>query len=271
MLKFPYIFCFFLLSLTTLLDAKIVQTDRIATVSDLIEAEANKGACWILVDLDNTLFEAKQALGHTCWFYDEMNKKIASGNTKEEAVGALYPSWIKLQALTEVQPLEQELVDLLKSLQEKGVVVMGLTHRQTTVVNSTLRQVKSIGFDFTKTAPFGEDIHLSGNCPALYTQGILFVGDYNKKSDILVPLLQMTCLSPMRAVFIDDRPKNVEELDEVLPKKGVEHLGIYYTAIDRSTTYHPDLAAVQQKYLDSILSNEAALLLIQKGIENQSW
>lgn len=47
--------------------AKIIETAHIADAIPYIDEET-----WFLVDLDNTMFESKQALGHANWFYDEI-------------------------------------------------------------------------------------------------------------------------------------------------------------------------------------------------------
>lgn len=109
--------------------------------------------------------------------------------------------------------------------------MMGLTHRQPAISDSTLRQVRSLGFDFTPTSPITQDLKIPARTASQYNQGILFVGDYNKKIDVFETFLSMIGKRPKKVVFIDDKRTNVEEL-EYLSKHGIEYIGIHYRAIE---------------------------------------
>jgi len=256
---------FFILTLLLpiIAEAKIIETAHIADALPYIDEET-----WFLVDLDNTMFEAKQALGHANWFYDEMQQRLQKGMTREEAIRDTYPGWIKTQQACPVKPLEEDFVPSLIALQNRGILVMGLTHRQPSVAQSTIQQVASLGVDFITTAPSKNSFEVPAANPTLYSQGILFVSDYNKKGDVFMPFLSMINKTPKKVVFIDDKRKNVEELEQTLAKYGIEYIGIYYTAIEHTKpVYSRELAEYQYKFLDKIMSNEAASLLMQHGLE----
>lgn len=257
-------FLFILTLLFPLLgEAKIIETAHVADAIQFIDEDT-----WFLVDLDNTMFEAKQALGHANWFYDEMQQRLQNGMSREEAIRDAYPGWIKTQQVCPVKPLEENFVPNLIALQSRGITVMGLTHRQPSVAQATVRQVASLGFDFITTAPSKDSFVVPAASPTLYLQGVLFVSDYNKKGDVFMPFLSMINKSPKKVVFIDDKRKNVEELEQTLSKYGIEYVGIYYTAIEHAKpVYSRDLAEYQYKFLDKIISNEAANLLMQHGLE----
>ena len=68
-------------------------------------------------------------------------------------------------------------------------------------------------------------------------------------------------------VFIDDKRKNVDEL-ELLAEQGIEYVGVHYTAIEKSPpVYSRELANFQYKFLEQIMSNYAALLLMEQGLD----
>lgn len=258
--KFLLILTAFLLPFAS--KAKIIETAHVADALAYIDADT-----WFLVDLDNTMFEGKQALGHADWFYDELQQRIQKGLTREEAFQEFYPEWVKTQQRCPVKTLEDDFVPILCSLQQQGIVVMGLTHRQPPVAPATVRQVTSLGFDFITTAPSKDTFAVPAASPTLYIQGILFVSDYNKKSDVFLPFLSIVKQTPKKVVFIDDKRKNVEELEQALTKLGIEYVGLYYTAIEHSKRiYSRELAEFQYHYLDHIMSNEAATLLMEHGI-----
>jgi hypothetical protein len=125
-----------------------------------------------------------------------------------------------------------------------------------------------LGFDFTKTAPSKDTFTIPASNPTLYLQGILFVGDYNKKGEVFLPFLSIIKQKPKRIVFIDDKRKNVEELEQALLPHDIEYVGIHYTAIEHVTPlYSKEIAAFQYKFLDKIMSNESAKLLMENGLE----
>jgi hypothetical protein len=245
-----------------LVEGKIVETRQIEEILPLIDEDT-----WLLVDLDNCMFEGAQALGHANWFYDELQQRIQAGMSREEGIRDAYHGWVKVQKACRVKPLEANFVPTLVQLQEKDIVIMGLTHRQPCVADSTIKQVGSLGFDFTETSPSKDSFVVPSTTPTLYSQGILFVGDYNKKIDIFEPFLSIINKKPKKIVFIDDKRKNVEEL-ESLTKYGIDYIGVHYTAIEQvKPVYVREIANFQMKFLDHVMSNEAALLLMEKGLE----
>lgn len=245
-------------------ESKIIETIHISDAIELIDKDT-----WFLVDLDNCMFEGKQALGHANEFYDELDQRMKKGMTKEEGIRDFYPQWIRSQKICAVQPLEKDFVPSLLALQNQGIVVMGLTHRQTFVAESTLQQVESLGLSFKKTCPSQDSFIVPAANPTLYIDGVLFVSDYNKKSDVFIPFLSIINQYPKKIVFIDDKRKNLEELEKPLSDLGIEYIGVHYRAIEHvPQVYSRELATFQKKFLDTIMSNEAAQLLIDHGINN---
>jgi len=244
-------------------EAKIVETTQIKDVIPLIDEDT-----WFLVDLDNTLFEGKQALGHTEWFYDKANVKIRNGMTLEEATRECYPEWIEVQKVCAVKPVEEAFIPAIILLQHRGIVVMGLTHRQPSIADSTVRQVKSLGFTFAPSAPVKNVFPVPSDTPTLYSQGILFTGEYNKKGEIFVRFLSLINQKPKKVVFIDDKRKHVEEVERALVQQGIEYIGVHYTAIEHAEkVFFPELAEFQYQYLNTIMSNDAARLLMQHDVK----
>ncbi len=129
-------------------EARILETQHVEEILPLIDEET-----WLLVDLDNCMFQGAQALGHANWFYDELDQRMEKGMSREEAITDAYPDWIKTQKACRVTPLESQFIPSLLVLQNKGIPVMGLTHRQPSIADSTIKQVSSLGFDFLATAP----------------------------------------------------------------------------------------------------------------------
>lgn len=255
---------FFVFFLPIVTEGKIIETHTIEDVIHLIDKDA-----WLIVDLDNTTFEGKQALGHTEWFYDKAYRMMREQDlTLEEATRECYPEWIEIQRVCPVKPVEEAFITALNELQKQGHLVMGLTHRQPSLVDSTLRQLNSIGLNFHESAPSKNIFSVPSSTPTMYRQGVLFTGEYNKKGEIFVRFLSIIDQKPKKVVFIDDKRSHVEDVNQALQKIGVEYLGIHYKAIELADkVYYPELAEFQHKFLNKIMSNDAAMLLMQNGIE----
>jgi uncharacterized protein (DUF952 family)/FMN phosphatase YigB (HAD superfamily) len=244
---------------------EIIESSTIADVLPLIDEDT-----WVLVDLDNTVFQAKQALGHVNWLQTEVQKQIDAGKSREEAFHFLYPLWKKTQIMTEVIPVESDFIEAIKLLQNRNIVVMGLTHRQLFIVPETLRQLDSIGVCFQQTAPSQNTFSVFAKYPALYTHGVLFVDDFNTKGDVFRDFLQYLGQKPKKVVFIDDKKKNVEELAKAALIEEIDYVGVHYTAVEQGPQiYSPELAVIQLRFFNTIMSNEQALQLLSQEHENQ--
>ncbi len=227
---------FLLLALTPfVLNARIIESSSIDEAVTHFMPEA-----WIMVDLDHTLFQAKQSEGHLFWIYNELDKHLEMGMTREEAITAIYPSWIESQKQCPVETLEASFVPHLLALQRKGAIVMGFTQRPPEIAESTAEQVLSLGINFLSTAPSQETFFLPFRHSALYSNGILFASDYNTKGEVLSPFFKRINKIPAKVVMIDDKRKNLEDIEAVLAELKVEYLGIHYTAIQHvKSNYTP--------------------------------
>ncbi|ANH78423.1 DUF2608 domain-containing protein [Candidatus Chlamydia sanziniae] len=246
----------------SIVEAQIIETQYIEDIVPLVDKDT-----WVLVDLDNCMFQGAQALGHANWFYDAIQQKIAKGISKNTAIAEVYPDWIQSQNLCTVQPIEKNFVPILTAFQNQGIVVMGLTHRCSNLEAITIRQVNSLNFNFFKTAPTQTNFNVPTQIPGFYSHGILFVGDFNKKSDVFARFLALINKFPEKIVFIDDRRDNVEDLER-LTNQSIKYTGVHYTAIQyASPIFIREIAELQYKTINHIISNEAALLLLEHGLE----
>lgn len=244
-------------------EAKIIETRYIEEVIPFIDDET-----WFVIDLDNTTYEGKQALGHTEWFYDKAGEKIKNGLTLDEATRECYPEWIEIQKICSVKPVEEAFISCLLNLQNQGRVVMALTHRQPSLAESTIRQIGSLGLSLTSSAPINYTFAVPSETPTLYTQGVLFTGEFNRKGEIFVRFLSLIDQKPKKVVFIDDKRRHVEEVEAALSKQGIDFIGFHYTANEHvEKVYFPEVAEVQYKFLKQIMSNDAARLLMEHSLE----
>ncbi len=246
--------------LTFAAEAVIIEAATIEDVIPLIDEDT-----WVVVDLDNTTFEGKQALGHTEWFYDKAYEKMRNGLSLDEATRECYPEWVEIQKVCPVKPIEPAFIPALSLLQQQGHVVMALTHRQPSLADPTINQLASLGVSFLSGAPEVGPFVVPMAMPTLYVQGVLFTGEFNKKGETFVRFLSIINRKPKKVVFIDDKRSHVEDVERALTEQGIAYIGIHYTAaMHVEKVYFPEIAEFQRKCLHTILSNEAALLLMQR-------
>jgi uncharacterized protein (DUF952 family)/FMN phosphatase YigB (HAD superfamily) len=243
---------------TIMPNLQIIESLTIANVLPLIDDDT-----WLLVDLDNTLFQASQALGHVNWLLDEVTKRIEQGMSREDAFHSMYPLWKKTQMITSVIPVEAGFIEAIKELQAKEIVVMGVTHRESFLISETLRQLHSLNIDFLISAPSKDSYVIEAKQKAHYFKGILFVDTFNEKGEIFNILMQKMKYKPKKIIFLDDKKKNVEEFAQSVTKQGIHCIGVHYTAIDQGPQiYSPEIAQLQLSLLDKILSNTQAQTLL---------
>lgn len=242
-------------------EQQIIETHTIEEVLPLVDEDT-----WFIVDLDNTVFQAKQALGHVNWLQVEVKKRVEEGMTQQEAFYSVYPLWKRTQQVTEVIPVEESFLKAIHDFQDRGITVMALTNRQLFIIPETLHLLSSLDLDLLLTAPTKETMTLQApNQPALYTQGVLFVDDFNKKGPVLRLFLETIQQKPKKIVFIDDKKKNVEDVGHMAAEADIPFIGVAYIAVEEGEQiYSEELAALQLRYFDKILSNEEVLNLMSQ-------
>ena len=225
---------------------------------------------WVLFDLDNTVFESKQALAHADWIMDLLTTHMReTGLNIRDASDDLYPRWLNTLSAGEVQPVETESVATIKALQQRGIVTMGLTARRPITAEITQRQLASIHVDFTKTPPHQNTFCTHTENPIDYHEGVLFAGDYTTKGQTFLWFLQEIKQTPSSVILVDDSLHNVTEFENTLSQSGIPCKGLHYTAIHhKPKIYCPEIAHIQLNIFEKtnhIISNEEALRIKEKN------
>lgn len=132
--------------------------------------------------------------------------------TLDEATRVCYSEWIEVQKVCSVKPVEPAFIPVLMHLKERDIVMMGLTHRQPSTADSSICQLESIKWNFLNSSPVKETFVVPSETPTIYTQGVLFTGEYNKKGEIFLRFLSLINQKPKKVVFIDDKRSHVEEV-----------------------------------------------------------
>lgn len=224
----------------------------------------------VVVDLDSTIMRPAQMLGSDAWYHHEVAGEIAKGLGKDDARGKVYAKWRLVQRASGVRPVEGDTAEVLRSLQDKGVVVMALTSRPDEISDATIRQLSSIDVDFQRKPIFGKDRDF-GNDVGNYIHGILFTGKWTRdekyptldKGKALVGLLKKLKMSPDAVTFMDDRKDHVENVDNALAAEGIKCRCIRYGAADSQyKDYKPEVADLEWELFGKVLSDESAATIL---------
>jgi phosphoglycolate phosphatase-like HAD superfamily hydrolase len=223
--------------------AEIRETQRMAEAL----ADVRPGDL-VVVDLDNTLIRPSTGLGSDEWFY-HLEARIAErdGLPPEQAADRAMEIWNAVQSEIQVRPVEATAPRLLRSLQARGVRILGLTARTHDIAEVTRRQLASVGIDLGPSRPRRMPWSVQLRDVARYHDGILFVGEHNDKGEVLAAFLQQMGRAPARVLFVDDRIKHVRAVDGALAQHGVPCTAFRYGAADEIVAGF-DAAAADLEY-----------------------
>jgi hypothetical protein len=219
---------FFLLLISGNANAEIRATNH---MSDVIRA-VDKGTL-LVFDIDNTLIEPENQLGSDQWYYFLERKYAEIDGLKEsEAYEKATKVWNKTQDLIRMKPVEKKTPAMVREIQGKNRKTLGLTARSFEVAERTLLQLDSVGINFKQNGLRESDLEFKSDNTAKFTKGIIFVGENNDKGKVLVQFLKALKLKPKRVVFVDDKVKNVKNVEAALQKEKLPFLGFRYGATD---------------------------------------
>lgn len=227
-------------SLVALMSAEIVESDS----HSIIHAYVQPG-CLVVWDIDNTLAHPIGRIGSDEWFTYLLEQELGKGLDFSRALHNVLPVYCEVQLHINLQLVEQGAPQLLKQLQHEGVAMMSLTARSLPLVNRTISQLADIGIDFSHNHLGPEILLRELRGQYVYKRGILFSGQ-NNKGDALVDFLHQINVVPTRVIFIDDKLKNLRDVEDALNKVGIPFYGIRYSKLDAYVAQLDDEVIAQE-------------------------
>lgn len=217
---------------------------------------------WLILDLDDVLIEGNEALTHSLWLQKTIEGFQKLGLCEQEAYNVTYPCWLEFQEKGSVKLIEKDFPTLLSKLTTMGRTVFIYTERPQKAYELTLKQLASVNI----TLPHPE-ISLLYELPESmsFSSGILFSGELHK-GPALQHFINYTKTLPKKIIYIDNNEKNVLRIEELCLSKKISFVGIVYQAQKLfPPVYQPELAKIQYTFVQKILKNEAAALLLRHG------
>ncbi|MFC1842924.1 DUF2608 domain-containing protein [Candidatus Dependentiae bacterium] len=273
-----YLALFLLISLTSCSQKKstIQEITSIKQAQNELD-QADKDTL-IIFDVDDTLTYKAANIIFQPWFRKtEEGKKfwaqvIKHSKSQENPLDSKLHVLIKRMINNVDQPIEPGVVNLIKTLQGRGLTVIALTHCITGFVGGTLIQklryekLLEVGIDFSSSFEQKEVCltHLTShaNRHPLFYNGILLT-DAFAKGPVLAEFLDVMQLKPKKVIFFDDNESYVKSVQEEMKKRGIIFKGFVYRAIDKlpPQDFDQKILDYQLKYLkehDEIISDKRA-------------
>lgn len=239
---------------------EVIETKHMEQILPYIDNET-----LVAFDIDNTLIIPKQMLGSDKWFSNTLNKYLSEGCLISEALAKILPVYMEIQNRTDVAVIEESVPYLIHNLQKQGVKIIGVTSRSSELAYKTYEQLASVDIHLDKNS-IESDLKLSTHFPLNYIKGILFTSQKHK-GECLFKLANELNHPIKKIVFVDDKLIYLEQLEEICAYNRIPYVGFRYGGADEFVnSFNDEIALVQLKYFEHILSNDDADLLIQKNI-----
>lgn len=263
--KFFKFFLLFIIACTNLL--AVIECQRLHEILPLIDEET-----LVVFNINNVLTVSRQDAGSTPWAEQQIAQIAAENNfTKTHATNVFIPLWHEILIASDVELFDPQAEAIVNYLQSKNVKVMALTNRYVEMAYPTHHQLRSVGIDFSKNPPHGEDFFIEGTVsPTKYIEGIIFNGLINFKGDSLVAFLKQINYFPKKIIYIEDKPKHLAQVEKAVEELGISFVGIHFGALDlQRQSYQPKLADLQVKKHFDILDDASAYKLYSRSQKNQ--
>jgi hypothetical protein len=249
-----------LFTLCQTLAAEIKETAQIEEAIQHIKPDT-----LVVLDIDNTVLRPSQMLGSDMWFSYYLENLQKSGLDKKDALRASVELLNKIYEVTEVQLIDEKTPEIIQELQAKNCIVIALTARGHEVDECTVKQLLSVGIDLQKNAPVNNDFYVHNLPEVKWYKGVLFAHGQSK-AKVLHAFLEQIQYEPKQILCIDDKQPHLAELELHLATLKIPFLGLRYSGADANVKeFCPEVADIQLKHFESILSDEAGYSLLQNS------
>ena len=137
--------------------------------------------------------------------------------------------------------LDKSVIDIINYLTQQKIPTIALTSINTgrfgvieSMEDLRIKQLKSVGIDFTKLAPMKDTIKLDSlrtvHGTPMLNKGIIFTAELDKGM-VLKDILQKLNYYPKKIIFIDDKIQNLYSVQNACNMLKIPFQGFHYTAI----------------------------------------
>jgi hypothetical protein len=225
--------------------AEIVSIESFAEVNEI------DSQTLVVFDVDEVLITPEDLVlrvrGFRSKYHDEITPELLSIALSE----------------TKYELVDPNAAKFIQDLQQRGIKTIALTRARTgkfgvidCCAEWRIKQLSNLNIDFSKS--FSEVppmVFSEGEHPALYKQGILFVGDAEvSKGELLGAFFDRIGFHPKKVIFFDDQMKNLKSVEKELNDRDIAYQGFYFEALK-----------------DDVIDVETAEKQLQHLIEKKKW
>lgn len=193
-----------------------------------------------IFDVDDTLIAYKDSLLRPCstltlgWLMLKNSSKITP-ELYNELTSVIFD-----EAKKDV--IEKETPLIIHEMQQKKIKTIALTAATagamghiTKFEEARVKELQEFDIDFDH--PFPGVVHIdfeeykTKNNPAFF-QGILFSDNFGK-ARVLLSFLDKVQFHPKKVVFVDDKLKNLVEVEDALTERGIDFVGFHYKGAEK--------------------------------------
>lgn len=164
------------------------------------------------------------------------------------------------------QLTDAEIPSLIQDLQRQKIRVLALTTFWTgkmgklkSVEDWRSAHLKKHRIDFSITADISKSYFnittfdkVSGKAYPVYKDGIIYTNHYANKGEVLGAFLKKTNLNPKNIIFIDDKLKNIADIENFCNTANIGYTGIHDNRImKKHNTFNTTLGKYQFDYLEN--------------------
>lgn len=224
----------------------IVEHHHFQHVLDWVLPEDLHNKTVIVLDIDNTLAHpetyligSEEWVAHMICSYGDTT--ITDPKARFACIAPLYYDVIHGISF---QPVESITVEIIKELQNSGVVVVGLTARSFEICDRTIEQLYNIGIDLSHASLWHEQLWHDCHLEYCHKNGIIFC-DGNDKGKVLTHLFERLNYQPSKIIAVDDKERHLQSIARALDTQ-IEFIGIRYAHLDEKVRAFDKVTADRQ-------------------------
>lgn len=185
-------------------------------------------ATLVVFDIDNTLIAPEGYEGSDERFDWLYASAIAAGVPKPVALKRADDTFNREQYGVRVHSVDPSTPAVFAELRARRVPFFALTARSTPVRRITVEQLMSVGLGMDELPRAWAD---SSGIPC--QSGVFFNGEGgDTKGESLLKIINASGLKIRRVVFVDDKLRNVKDVDTSLTAAGIRHLCVRFSRKD---------------------------------------
>ena len=185
---------------------------------------------WLVLDLDNTVMEPKDALGGDQWFYSLMKFCSQPDVDKDVLFISAITLYNAVQKYIKTKPVEEKTAYLIRALQDVGIPVIALTARSSSIKHETQCQLDDIGINF-QIDPLLVNRHNRFRLGHKYYKGVIYCNGKNK-GEALGHFFTTCRIRPQHVVMLDDKQSHLENVASVMNYMRIPFHGQRYSFLD---------------------------------------